>query len=339
MVRSAFPWHEAEFRLLLKRTGTLPHALLLRGPKGIGKLVFAEALAGALLCESPDAAGGGCGKCIACGWMEQGSHPDMRRLEPESVAVDDDGEGGGERKASRQISVDQVRGIADFVNVSSHRGGAKVVLVHPAETLNVNAANALLKNLEEPPARMHFLLVAHRWHQLIPTIKSRCQHIALPLPAAAAALEWLRQQGLEDPARALAHAGGAPLQAAAFDEEFWRQRERFMKAITEPGFDALRAAEQLRETAPALAVGWLQKWSFDLAHQSIAGSARYNTDFAEAVARDAARLDLLETLRFHRHVIRLQRIVAHPLNPRLFLEQLLLAYAELTQGRFHGQAA
>lgn len=333
MLRRAFPWHEADLSSLLRRAGRLPHALLLRGPKGIGKLAFAEALAGALLCERPDPDGLGCGKCAACGWMEQGGHPDFRRLEPESVAEEGEGEGGGERKASQQIPVDQVRGITDFINVSSHRGGAKVVLVHPAEALNVNAANALLKNLEEPPPGTYFLLVAHRWHQLAPTIKSRCQHIALPPPPAATALDWLRQKNLDDPDLALAHSGGAPLQAVTFDDEYWLQRERFMKAIAEPGFDALRIAEQLRETAPVLAVTWMQKWSFDLARQKVAGAVRYNPDLADAIALNAARLGLPEVLRYHRHVVSLQRIVAHPLNARLFLEQLLLAYAALVEGR------
>lgn len=322
------------FKALLERKGKLPHALLLRGRDGIGKLACAEALARALLCEHPAKDGSACGQCAACAWMEQGSHPDFRRLEPEKLAAEQgEAEQGSERKASAQIPVEQVRGIAGFINISSHRGGAKVVLIHPAEALNVNAANALLKNLEEPPPNCYFLLVAHRWHQLLPTLRSRCEQVVLPLPGRMVARDWLGQQKLMHADLALAQAGGAPLLALKFDEEYWGQREAFLRAITGSRFDALRVAEQFRENAPVLIVGWLQKFAFDLACHQATGKIRYNPDLAAAIASIAAGLDRTETLRFLRHVVRLQRIVLHPLNARLFLEQLLLSYSALLRRR------
>lgn len=326
-----FPWHSEAYRALLERKGRLPHALLFRGRDGIGKLAFAETLARALLCERPAADGGACGQCAGCTWMAQGGHPDYRCLEPESLAVAEQGaaERGGERKASVQISVEQVRGIADFINISSHRGGAKVISIHPAEALNVNAANALLKNLEEPPPNTYFLLVAHRWHQLLPTIRSRCEQIVLPLPGRNEARDWLSREKLKDADLALAQAGGAPLLALKFDEEYWVQREAFLKALIASRFDALQVAERFRESAPAVVLGWLQRLVYDLARHQAAGGIRYNPDFSVPIAAIASRLDRVETLRFLRHLVRLQRIVSHPLNPRLFLEQVLLLYSGL----------
>jgi len=325
----AYPWHSRPFEALLTRTDRLPHALLLRGREGIGKLAFAEAVARALLCETPQAGGRACGQCAACKWMEQGSHPDFRRLAPESVAPPVEAEEGGQKKPSEQIQIGQVREIGDFIAMTSHRGGAKVVLIHPAEALNVPAANALLKSLEEPPPRTYFLLVAHHWHQLLPTIRSRCEQVALAAPSHAEARDWLGGQKLRDADLALAQAGGAPLLAVKLDEDYWRQREALLTAITSTGFDSLTTAEQLRETAPALAVGLLQKWAFDLVSHKVTGRVRYNPDLSDAVAATAARLDLIEALRFQRYMVGLQRIVSHPLNARLFLEQLLLAYAAL----------
>jgi len=274
--------------------------------------------------------------------MGQGSHPDFRRLEPESLAEQRESEHQSsekKEKAGTQIPVEQVRGIADFINISSHRGGVKVVLIHPAESLNANAANALLKNLEEPPPRTYFLLVAHRWHQLLPTIKSRCQQIALPQPSAAAARDWLKQQGVRDPDLALAQAGGAPLLAAKLDEEYWQQRAWFLKAISGKGLDALAIAEQLRDQAPALVVNWLQKWSYDLVCHKVTGKVSYNPDFAVPISVAADRIELLEAVRFLRQMVRLQRIVSHPLNTRLFFEELLLTYAVLLRRRPLGMAA
>ena len=336
-----YSWHKTEFDQLLKRRTQLPHAVLLRGVQGIGKLAFAEAVAASLLCESPRPDGSACGHCTACGWMRQGSHPDFRRIEPESLADSREAEQGGERKekTSSQIPVEQVRSIADFINISSHRGGVKVALIHPAESLNANAANALLKNLEEPPPRTYFLLVSHRWHQLLPTIKSRCQQIALPLPSAESACDWLKQQGSRDPDLALAQAGGAPLLAVTYDEEHWQQRMGFLKAISGRGLDALAVAEQFRDLAPAQIVGWLQKWSFDLVSLKVTGSIRYNPDFAAAISATVECIDLMGAMRFLRQMVRLQRIVSHPLNARLFLEELLLTYSALLRGRPPGMAA
>ena len=319
---------------MLERRGQLPHALLMHGPQGIGKLAYAEAIAHALLCESPGSDGSACGRCTACGWIGQGSHPDFRRLEPEALTGARDAEERVEKKKpSEEIRVEQVRGIEDFIQVTSHRGGAKIVLIHPAETLNANAANALLKNLEEPPPRTYFLLVAHRWHQLLPTIKSRCQQIALPQPSAEAARGWLKEQGLRDPDLALAHAGGAPLLAAKLDEEYWQQRAWFLKAISSKGLDALAIAEQLRDHAPAMVVNWLQKWSYDLVCHKVTGKVSFNPDFAVPISVAADRTGLLEAVRFLRLMVRTQRIVSHPLNTRLFFEELLLAYADLLRRR------
>jgi len=329
----AYPWHAQPFEALLARADRLPHALLLRGREGIGNLAFAEALARALLCENRRPDGRACGSCTACKWMEQGSHPDFRRLEPETPAEAVEAEEEGtDRKPRVQISIDQVRNLTGFINVSSHRGGPKVVLIHPAEALNVNAANALLKGLEEPPPRTYFMLVAHRWHQLLPTIRSRCEQIALASPSREAARAWLEQQGLRDADLALAQAGGAPLLALAADEEYWRQRQALLAAISRPRFDALASAEQLRETAPRLVLGWLQKWAFDLVIHKVTGRVRYNPDYIDAIGAAAGGLDLLEALRFQRQMVRLQRIVAHPLNARLFLEHLLLEYGALLRG-------
>lgn len=327
-----YPWHTERLESLLRREDRLPHALLLRGPEGTGKLALAIELGRALLCERGGAGKPGCGACAACIWVEQGGHPDFRRLEPESRSGPDEAAADSERKGSLQISVDQVRGIADFIYTSSHRGGAKVVLIHPAEALNIHAANALLKNLEEPPPRSYFLLVAHRWHLLLPTILSRCEQIALPVPGADAARAWLARQKLPDADLALAQAGGAPLLAARLDQEYWRQRDILIKAITGPELEALGVAEQLRDSVPAVIVGLLQKWSFDLVWHKVTGRVRYNPDYSAAVAAASARLELPPMLRFQRHMVRQQRIALHPLNARLFLEQLLLEYAALLRG-------
>ncbi len=325
------PWHGSVLQRLMEEGDGLPHALLFRGAAGIGKAEFAQAVAQALLCEAAGKERLACGRCPACEWVRQRAHPDFRVLEPENPVEQDDGEQAERRRGSSQIGVDQVRSLADFVNLSSHRGRAKVIVIQPAEAMNSSAANALLKNLEEPPPATHFLLVSHRWHQLPATIKSRCRQVPLPLPDRETASAWVAEQGASNAELALAQAGGAPVSATRLGAEYWEQRAAFLEAITLPEFDPLRSAEQLRDLAPADVVKWLQQWSYDLLLQGAVGRVRYNPDFTDDVARVSRRAALPETLGFHRRMLGWQRVVNHPLNPRLFLEELLLSYGALVR--------
>ena len=327
---NVFPWHQTDFDRLRASLATLPHALLIHGPQGIGKLAFARSVGQTFLCEQPTHVLRPCNRCAACNWFNASNHPDFRLIEPASLAESTDAEEGGEKRGGQRIRIEQIRELPDFINVSSHRGGPKVILLHPAESLNANAANALLKSLEEPPAGTHFLLVAHRARFLLPTIKSRCRQLALPVPEPGVATEWLRTQGVKDPELALAQAGGAPLLAQQLTEQgYWEQRHDFLKHISNREFDALSLAERLRDCPVPHIVGWLQKWTYDLVLGKTTGRVRYNPDFKRELETLAAGMGELSALRFHRETIRLQRVIDHPLNPRLLFEQLLLDYSAL----------
>ena len=323
-------WHRAVFEQLITAKGVLPHALLLRGPRGVGKLDFARALAQALLCEAPQSNGSACGACTACAWFAAGGHPDYRQVEPGSDAEEGAEETG--KKVPTVISVHQIRALAALVNVSSHRGGPKIVVVHPAEALNVNAANALLKSLEEPPPGTHFLLVTHRSHQLLPTIKSRCRQVPLRKPTSAEAVEWLRAQDVREPELVLADTGGTPLLALELAQgEYSGARTAFLRALSARDLDVFMAADAVLNFPVPYVIGWLQKWSYDMALYRALGHVRYNPDHVEAIAAAARRAQPLAILRFHREMVKLQPVAQHPLNPRLFVEHLLLSYRDVVE--------
>lgn len=323
-------WFEAELKALLCQPAQLPHALLIKGPQGIGKQDFALALAQALLCEKPGAHGLACGACPACGWFRSGAHPDFRQLEPATEEEGEGEEGARKTKASPWISIAQVRELHDFMAVTSHRGGRKVVLITPAEALNVSAANALLKNLEEPPPQTHFLLVCHRPHRLPRTIISRCRQLSLRAPDPAVALAWLQERQVQAPEVALAQYGGAPLRALAASEgDELAGRGDFLAAIAPVDFDPLAAAETWRDLPLERFIAWMQKWTYDIAAQRMLGSVRFNPDFTRDLVRIAQRVEPLPVLRLHRKLVREQRNIHHPLNGRLFIESVLLAYAAL----------
>ena len=192
--------HAESWRRLQKWRARLPHALLFSGERGLGKLDLALAFAASLLCETPRTGGAACGECLACRWFFQGNHPDFRLLQPAALRVEEaedrksgkggsDAEGEGEREKSarsgQQITIDQIRELDEFLCVGAHRQKARVILLHPAERLIREAANALLKMLEEPPQDTLFLLVSSEPMRLMPTLRSRCQNLRLTLPSAA----------------------------------------------------------------------------------------------------------------------------------------------------------
>jgi DNA polymerase-3 subunit delta' len=321
------PWNEPILQSLKTRLARLPHALLLHGARGVGKLALAERIVQLLLCEHADPAQRPCGRCDACRWYLAGNHPDVRRIEPEAVAKQpaEAGEEEGAAAATREsparrskpsiiITVDQVRELADFLNLRSHRGGVRVALVCPAEEMNANAANALLKGLEEPPAGAMFILVSHRPARLLPTVRSRCVAIPVPIPPREAAVAWLKEQGAENPERWLAYAGGAPLQAQAYAGEAaaW---DRLLKS---PGLVDDR--ENLERLAEAL-----QKMAYDRAFSAFGLPAKYKTG-----AQPANPAKARAWLRFAREMGENRLLTRHPLNPRLFSADLLATWRHLT---------
>ena len=341
---AVYPWHQQQWREVLQRKAALPHALLFRGGEGIGKLDFVRKLAQSLACEIPAADGAACGACLSCRWFAACGHPDYREILPEALRAADskpeapgraesDQPSDGKRKPSKEIRVEEVRDLQDFINLTAHQRSGKTIVFYPAEALNVNAANALLKNLEEPPPSTRFMLVAHRPSYLPATIISRCQQIALPTPRGAVAEQWLHEQGVADPALSLAQTGNAPLAALALDDgEFWTHRKVLLEGLAAPKLDALTLSEQVREFPGDRLLGWLQRWTYDLLSVKSAGRVRYNPDFEKALARIAGCLRAADIARYHRALVRQQRSVNHALNPRLFIEQLLLSYAMLLRG-------
>ena len=203
-----YPWLEPYCASLASalEQGRIPHALLLSGQPGMGKRAFAGYIAALLLCESPTDDNAPCGRCPGCVQYQAGTHADYFHVHPE---VDEK-----TGKESKAIKVDQIRELAEQLGLSSHRGGYKVALLNPAEAMNINASNSLLKTLEEPSDNTVLVLVCTHPAHLPPTIRSRCQQIRIAAPDRDAALQWLAGQlPGQDPAIYLQLANGAPLAA------------------------------------------------------------------------------------------------------------------------------
>ena len=340
-----FPWQDEVWQILTKNNVSIGHALLLKGKKGIGKLGFARSLAQFLLCEDLSSESQACGNCSGCRWFENAGHPDFYLVEPEALS-----ESFGEikekagsdnkdklsstklkKKPSKQISVGQIRSLGDVINMSSHRSGYRIVLIHPAEAMNVAAANALLKNLEEPPPQTLFILVTHRPHDLLPTIRSRCKQVAMPVPDFSLAIEWLEQQGIKDAQGSLAAVGYAPLAALEYnDSEYHLEYESFINHISMlNSLNPIVLAEELQKSDLPTTVNWLQKWCYDLMSFRTTGKIRYHLSMRSRIEELVPKIDPLKLSGYLRNLIDMQRLAHHTLNPRLFLEEILISYAML----------
>lgn len=341
--RLPLPWLAAP--LAQVRALRHSHALLLHGPAGVGHLEFAGLLAQAWLCEDPARAP--CGRCGGCRLVRSRSHPDLLLVLPEAWRArlgwlaEESGGAKAEAKPSRDIKVEQVRQAIDWSHQTSGRGRGKAMLLHPADALNGPSANALLKTLEEPAPDTLFLLVSHEPERLLPTIRSRCQAVPVPLPAAAEARAWLAAAGVDNAERWLALAGGAPLLAAELGGS---GESRLIEALLEqlargPALDPLAAAAALDKTVKAEKGGgaapmkrlmeWAQKWLVDLSLAAARLPVRYFVGERERIEKLAARSDAQRLLAFSRKALQYRRHSEHPLNSRLFLEDFFLGYAAL----------
>ena len=325
-----YPWIAPVLARLPANAQDLPAALLLSGQAGLGKRATALFLARGLLCESGRDGLGACGNCPSCSLLAAGTHPDLRLVElaSEEETADAD-EPASAKKPAKQISVDRIRLLGDFVAMTAHRGRSKVILIAPAEALHPSASNALLKMLEEPPPDTRFVLVSHHPERLLATIRSRCFHVPFSAPDARTALAWLREQGGANPPElALAQGGYAPLAAAdlAQDPEYWAQRKPLLEALARPGFNAILAAEKADPIEGPVVAQLLARWAYDLAALKAGRSVRYHLDFRQPLEKLATSMSVHQLMAWYGLVIQYGRVSQHPLNKRLALEQLLAGY-------------
>lgn len=327
-----FPWQESLWMQLQAWAPSLPHALLLHGPRGVGKVQLATAFATSLLCEGvrgPD--GMGCGSCPSCRWIQHGTNPDLRIVAPGS---DDEGEEGtrtATKTPSTQIKITQVRALQEWITVGSHRNGWRIALFHPAEAMNAASANALLKTLEEPPSNALLLLVSHQVSRLLPTILSRCQKLACPYPDRALAQRWLSAQQLKAPDETLALVGGAPLIAL----EASAQSEIAASIAADLGrepIDQLTLGERYQSVPLEQMIGLLQKWAIDVVNLGSGLSLRYYLDHARPITEVSRKVPAASMLKWLEELNQARALASHPLNPRLVLEKLFAAYGHAVSG-------
>ncbi len=304
-----YPWLTESFGKVRQdaEAGRMAHAMLITGPAGAGATEFACEVARFRLCESPgpDA----CGSCKACQLLAANSHPDLRRLQPEGAA--------------QSIRVDQIRSLVDFVAQTPQIGNWKLVVIEMAHRMNLNAANALLKMLEEPAGNCLILLATERPQMLLPTVRSRCAQIRVSSPTINQSVEFLAQQGMsEEEARHLVSLiGSRPLQIQAWVDQdilpLWKLSMDKLQSLDTGKLSPLSVASELANIDMSLLLTW--------AMQFIAGRCRLLA--FQDQSRSRAYLAFYERLKACRREL---DSGTNP-NPQLALESLFLEWHAVIQ--------
>jgi DNA polymerase-3 subunit delta' len=250
-----------------RKAGRLPHALLIHDTAGGGGDWLANWAASVALCLVPDDAP--CGKCVGCVRVANNQHPDLTWIVP--------------TEDSKQLRIEQVRDFAQELSLTSHQGGYKVGILSPADSMNRFAANALLKTLEEPPARTLLILVASQPSRLPATILSRCQKLKVRAPTRAESLEWLQatggpEHGPADWNGVLDVLGEAPFAAAQADPKaipaLGAETRRTLEELEAGTGDPVATAERWHRSDTALRLRCFETWLTDRIQRQVAPTPR-----------------------------------------------------------------
>lgn len=259
-----YPWltgHWSFFNQRLKQD-RLAHALMIEGPAGNGKTTLASMMVARLLCLEDQSQA--CGQCRSCKLLKGGAHPDYFDIEPE--------------EGSEVIKVDQIRALIGRLGLTTSISSTKVAYIRPAECMNLAAANALLKSLEEPAGDAVLILVTNNAGRLPVTIRSRCQAISVNQPAEQLALDWLQKTTGEPQSvvgEALKAAGGSPLRAVSYIDtpglDAYGQVTAGLARLMEGPASVSMVASKLNELNPVDLWRWLSLCTGEVIKSTMTG--------------------------------------------------------------------
>lgn len=340
-----YPWTQPAWERTAGAINTLHHGLLLTGVPGIAKREFAVALSQLLLCADPTDHRQPCGQCQNCVLFRAGTHPDFHVLITETEWRDgrvdllakycdryqDISARDKRANPGKVIPVDQVRLLIERFCTHAHIAARKVALIVPADRMNTNAANALLKLLEEPPDNSILILVSATPGYLPATIRSRCFQIGIPLPADEDATAWLRDHmSAADAARAIRLSNGGPMDALTMHNDgFLQLQDQFLQGITELAkgkTGALELAARFTQHDFLQVLDWLHRFNCEMIKEN-SGAAGPNPG-----GPNLARLSAENMFTLYDKIGRYRKIARDQLNEQLAMEELVLTLQHVVRG-------
>lgn len=320
---SPYPWQQQQWERLASQRfqDHLPHALLLVGQEGLGLDYFASLLARSLLCSNPGSSFEPCGDCPDCHQFLQQVHPDYQY-----VSLEED---------KKSILVDQIRTLNEFFALTGSQDHRKVVVISPADQMNINASNSLLKTLEEPAGNAVIVLVGHHLHRLPATVKSRCQMIKFSAPEQQLSSKWLVERGHDRVEQLLQLSQGAPCLAEEMDEAGLYAQYVLVLESALASRQGRKTISQLRADWKTVEINLVVDWTLSLLRDCVRSANRLpdgcfeNPAYLDNLREISNGLNLLKLFRVYDHLVQLNDSLDHSLNQELLLDDVLLAWQSL----------
>ena len=323
-----YPWQESQWNYLThaKNSQRLSHAFLCTGIAGIGKLHFVIQFIREY-CHQNIPADENC-QCHSCRLIQNKSHPNILWIEPEKIGA--------------AIKIDQIRELSEFVQQTSLQKEFRIVIIHPAHAMNINAANALLKTLEEPTQNSYLFLISDQASQLPATILSRCQRIIFPRPTKALALSWLKKQFMQQNADVellLRLSNGAPLTAIKLIEsEILKERTKLYQILcllVEAKTSPISAVSDMKEMDLIQWLDFIIVWIMDLIQLQLGCSQQEikNIDFVKKLSQFKQTILLSKVMAYMEYLQQMRTEISSGinLNKQLMMETILIRWMECAE--------
>jgi len=321
------PWQQEQWQSMMQRIASnkMAHAIIYTGPEGVGKTNFAHAFVHRLFCKRP-VNNQACGCCDACHLLNINHHPDLKLIAP--------------AEGKQIISIDQIRELIEYQNLTPHSAPKKVAVIEHAEMLNVNASNSLLKTLEEPPASSLLILLTHHPDRLLPTIRSRCQRVEFTSPDFQQALMWLMPQVNNDQSLAtslLALASNAPLKALSYAANNMIDQRNTI-------FESMQGLNQGKLNPVTVAASWLKQdfeimhycmvsWVIDMIRLKASNDPPIlgNPDLKQTLRKMSESIDLRGLLNYYETLNKTVQWKRSNINAQMILEDILIQWVKISR--------
>lgn len=325
--QQSLPWIQTYWLQLTKaiKQQRIPQALLITGNKGLGKQALATYFAQSLLCFSRDSEGTFCGQCKSCQLFQAGTHPDYQLIEPEET--------------EKSITISVIRALTTQLMLKPQFDAQRVVIINPADRLNIAAANAFLKYLEEPTERTTLILISENSAKLPATIRSRCQKLFISCPDQGDLESWLQQHNLSKNSEVIMRLSkGSPLLAKQFlENSVLTLRKQYFDNWTQLScsnisFDAVAETwSKLDKTKMEFLLFCLISWVIDMIKLTYHQQALnlYNSDMTTDLKALAQKLGLTDLYQYYDFLLLSQHRLETQLNKQLLFEEILIKWLTL----------
>jgi len=314
-----YPWHQSNWTKLFWDTKKFPHGLILYGPSDSGVNIFASIASKKLICSNSNEDGYYCGDCQNCSWFDNQSHPDFFSVNNSLLG-----------QSNATINIELIRELKIFFELSSHqKNGRKVAIIYDAHQMNLNASNALLKILEEPPNDSVIILTTSDISSLLPTIKSRSRIEVLSKPSYADATSYLKSINKDDLRPFLQFYNGNPL-ALVNDHE---NQPLLIEII-----NSLKQGKKLNlsdidgrwfSNGLLWLVNLLQKWSYDILLFKLTSQQYYFPNEESTINELAKNSNTSSLLKFQKILIDVKLNASSPVNKEVNLDIILINYRKI----------